>query len=241
MEPTAYRDMAASEREHWWFVGRRRIIEDTIRNLALPPDAQILEVGAGTGGNVELLRRHGRLSAVELDDYAREHLRDTTGLDVQYGALPDELPDFPEPFDLICLFDVLEHVERDVEALGALGRRLAPGGRLLVTVPAYPWMWSGHDTVLHHFRRYTRKGLAGIMREAGLEVDRLTNFNTLLFPAAAAARLATAAVGGKGSPGSGTRPGSLNTALGRVFSSERVLLRRTDLPFGLSLMAVASR
>lgn len=241
MEPTAYREMAATEREHWWFVGRRAILDEAIRSLSLPHDARILEIGAGTGGNVDLLRRHGRLSAVELDDFARDHLQRTTGLDVWYGALPDALPKFPERFELVCLFDVLEHVEPDVEALRALGKCLAPGGRVLVTVPAYPWMWSGHDAVLHHFRRYTKMGLSTVLREAGFEVDRITSFNTLLFPAAALARLAVKATGGNCSPGSSTQLKLLNTTLSRIFVSERTLLRYTNLPFGLSLMAVASR
>ncbi|MBL0373795.1 class I SAM-dependent methyltransferase [Rhizobium sp. KVB221] len=240
MEQTAYREMAATEQAHWWFLARRKIIADTIKSFNLPPHSKILEVGAGTGGNLKLLQRFGDLSAVEMDDYARAYATQVSGVGVEYGLLPNSLPTFPHNFQLICMFDVLEHVEKDFESLKVLATRLNPGGRILITVPAYPWMWTDHDAVLHHHRRYTRTTLSNVINRAGLQLDRLTNFNTLLFPAAIAARLVGNALGKKGSPGSSLPPRFVNSAFETIFKSEAPMLRRLNLPFGLSLMAVAS-
>ncbi|NLS08333.1 class I SAM-dependent methyltransferase [Rhizobium sp. P32RR-XVIII] len=159
MEQIAYREMAATEQAHWWFLARRNIIADTIKSFNLPPHSKILEVGAGTGGNLKLLQRFGDLSAVEMNDYARAYATQVTGVGVEYGFLPDSLPDYPHKFDLICMFDVLEHVEKDLESLKVLATRLNPGGRVLITVPAYPWMWTDHDVVLHHYRLYANSPL----------------------------------------------------------------------------------
>jgi SAM-dependent methyltransferase len=241
MEQNAYRDMASTEQAHWWFLARRKIVEETIKGFDLPSSYRILEVGAGTGGNLKLLHQFGDLSAVEMDEYARTYATRVTGVDVEYGFLPDSLPAYSHNFDLICMFDVLEHVEKDRQSLKLLATRLNAGGRILITVPAYPWMWTEHDVVLHHYRRYTRRTLSTVIDGAGLKLNRLTNFNTLLFPAAVAARLLASAIGKKGSPGSELPSAFVNSTLKTIFTSEAPLLRRTNLPFGLSLMAIASR
>lgn len=241
MDQSAYRDMAATEDEHWWFVGRRAILDEEIKQLKLPPSAKILEVGAGTGGNLALLKRHGAVSAMELDEYARGHAQKRSGIEVKAGSLPHDIPFEGQLFDLICLFDVLEHVGPDVESLKALSRFLKPEGRFLLTVPAYPWMWSSHDVVLHHFRRYTRTSLRKAIEAAGLKGQKITNFNALLFPAAIAARAMSSVLPGKQPPGVAMPSSSTNSALTTVFRSERHLMRFGGFPFGLSLLAVAMK
>lgn len=241
MDHSAYRDMAATEKAHWWFVARRKIISDVLERLGLPEGAKILEVGAGTGGNLSLLKSFGKVSAVEMDDFAREYATHSTGVPVKYGFLPDNLPAEAVGFDLICMFDVLEHVEFDKESLKVLSDRLSPGGKILITVPAYPFMWTDHDVVLHHFRRYTRNSLSAAIRGAGLVVDRVTYFNMVLFPLAAVVRIFNSIGGGKGSPGSKLPSKFVNAALSHIFKSEAPVLRHLDLPFGLSIMAVVSR
>lgn len=241
MEPTEYVKMAEAENGHWWFVARRSIIADTIASLKLSDDADILEIGAGTGGNLTLLSAYGHTTAVEMNDYARDHATKSSGVFVQAGYLPSGLPAMVKRFDLICMFDVLEHIEDEAASLKRVTALLKPGGKLLITVPAYMWMWSNHDTSLHHFRRYTRKSLAQSLAAAGLRPDRLTYFNTLLLPLAAASRLVGKGLGHEVSPGAAYRAGWINTTLRYIFQSEKWLLRQSNLPAGLSLMALASR
>jgi len=244
MEADAYRDMARVEADHWWFAARRTIARDLIARLCLPSEARILEVGTGTGGNLDLLAEFGRVAGFEM---SREAIaiaeRKTAGRhDVRQGTCPDAIPFEDERFDLVCLFDVLEHIDRDRETLAALRAHLSPGGRILLTVPANPWMFGPHDRFLHHKRRYTRAGLAGVAKAAGLEIETLTPFNTLLFPLAAAARIADRLRPNQGhtaaSLGSGVPPAPVNAVLRSVFAAERHLIGRVPLPFGVSLIGV---
>ncbi|WP_108683742.1 bifunctional 2-polyprenyl-6-hydroxyphenol methylase/3-demethylubiquinol 3-O-methyltransferase UbiG [Methyloceanibacter sp. wino2] len=238
MEPDAYVELARTEDRHWWFVARREILSSQIERLGLPGSARILEIGSGTGGNLRMLSRHGRVCGMEMDGTARELAVSKTGaeFDIRPGACPNEVPYVGDTFDLVCLFDVLEHIEEDSATLEVVRGLLADRGHVLVSVPAYQWMWSAHDEFLHHKRRYTAPELAEKLRGASLSVDRITYFNTLLFPFAVAARFASR---GR-SPGTGIPSDAINSALRQVFSSERRLLQSFDLPFGLSLLAIAS-
>ncbi|MBA2125887.1 methyltransferase [Hyphomicrobium methylovorum] len=239
MEQFAYREMAEAENAHWWFVGRRKIIESVLAGLELPKSASILEVGAGTGGNLSLLQRFGHVQAMELDAYARDFANKRSGVLVVEGRLPDNLPFEEKQFDLICLFDVLEHVKPDVESLKAISRLLKPDGRIVITVPAYQWMWSEHDVTLHHFRRYSVATLQQTLSAAALQSERLTHFNALLFPLALIVRAANSIFKSSRSPGTKMPSPLVNALLLKVFSSERHILRFGGLPFGLSLLAIA--
>jgi SAM-dependent methyltransferase len=153
------------------------------------------------------------------------------------GFLPDGIP-FADAFDLVCAFDVIEHVEDDVPAVQALAARLAPGGRLLLTLPAHPWLWSDHDVRNHHYRRYTRETLTKLVADAGLTLEKLTAFNSFLFPVAAGVRLAQNALN-QGSKAEETMPSSfVNKALEKIFSSEAPIVSGPGFPVGLSLLAI---
>ncbi len=141
-------------------------------------------------------------------------------------------------YDLIALLDVLEHIEDDEAALRSIRTLLKPGGRILLTVPANRWMWSAHDTVHHHFRRYNPGSLRAVASAAGLKLYHLSHFNTLLFPLAAAARLA-GKLAGREEADDAQPPAPLNAAFTSIFGLERHLLGRVPLPFGISLFAVA--
>lgn len=238
MNPEAYEVMARTEDEHWWFAGRRRILASIIEALNPGPGARILEVGAGTGGNLAMLDRFGEVHAVELDDYARARAAEKTGVPVRKGFLPDGLPFDTPSFDLVCLFDVLEHIEDDVAALRALRQLLKPGGSILLTVPAHAWLWSQHDVKLHHFRRYTKKTLRQCCDEAGCRIARMSYFNLWLFPLAVAARFADRLLPGERSLGEEPPARPLNAAFLTLFGSEAALLRRGNLPLGVSLLAI---
>ncbi|MDX3899932.1 MAG: class I SAM-dependent methyltransferase [Sphingobium sp.] len=240
MDRSAYASMSAQEGGHWWFVARRAIIDGLIAaHIPLPADARILEAGCGTGGNLALLARHGALDALEYDADARA-LATARGVGtVTAGALPDAIGFGDRRYDMIALLDVLEHVEEDRASLAALGARLAEGGRMLVTVPAAPWLWSDHDVLHHHKRRYTQAGLAGVARDAGLTVQASGYFNSLLFPLAVAQRVAHQLLRRQASLDARPSP-VVNAALQRIFAAERHMLRHIRFPVGLSLYAIVS-
>jgi SAM-dependent methyltransferase len=243
MSPDAYLEMAETEADHWWFRGRRDVLQTVLRRLALPPNARVLEVGSGTGGNLDMLAEFGTVSGLEMDSTARALCSQKTNgrFNVRAGRCPDDIPFSAESsgrFDLICFFDCLEHIADDVGSLARMQSLLAPGGVIVVTVPACPSLWSAHDVFLRHYRRYSRAALKQCIAAAGYEVERISYFNTLLFPLAAAARWFSRLAGFSSSAGAAVPAHPLNAALYGVFSAERHWLAHGALPFGLSLLAV---
>lgn len=240
MERAVFDRMARHDQHHWWYVARRRILHDLIvRSVKLPPRPEILEIGCGTGHNFDMLSHFGRLDGQEIDAPARKVAELRLGRAVGDAALPD-LPGVADAaYHLVALLDVLEHVEDDEAALRGIARVLAPGGRVLLTVPANPWMWSAHDTVHHHHRRYTQDSLRDVAARAGMRVELLSPFNTLLFPLAAALRVVGKAAGKTTSDDAMPSP-LVNGLFAGVFGLERHLVGRVRLPVGVSLVAVLS-
>ena len=240
MERVVYQQMAELDDRHWWYRARRRIIADLIRREAhLPPDAHILEIGCGTGHNLAMLSDFGHVEGLELDDEARAISEKRLGRRVMSSPLPElgEVPD--RHYDLIGAFDVIEHIDDDRAALASIATKLKPGACFIMTVPAHQWMWSAHDTVNHHKRRYSRSGLKALIEASPMKLRKLGYFNSLLFPLAVAERAASK-LRGKEDADVKLPPAPLNTALEKVFAAERYLAGRLPLPPGLSLFAVAS-
>jgi SAM-dependent methyltransferase len=240
MSPDAYVEMARTEAQHWWFAGRRAILARMLQKLNLPTNARIFEIGSGTGGNLDMLAAVGRVSAMELDEHARALAQDKTQgrYAIAAGSCPDQIAFPGERFDLVCMFDVLEHIEDDTATLQALHTRLAPDGQVVLTVPAHPWLWSQHDAFLHHKRRYTHKGLREKVTASGFQIEKLSYFNMTLFPASVLVRLKDRVLGATQASGTGMPPAALNALMTHVFAAERHLLPYINLPFGLSLLCV---
>lgn len=239
MDPAYAAVHAEEDRAHWWFLGRRAVILAEMARRLPASGVRLAELGCGSGGMLEALGRFGTAVGVEMDPTLRARARER-GLDVRAGALPDTIPLEPGRWDAVCLFDVLEHVDDEAGALAACRRLLAPGGRLFVTVPAYAWLWSRHDELLGHRRRYTARALRQVAERAGFTVERLTYFNTILAPPIMAVRIVRAALRRPGHDLDRPAPW-LNRALAACFSAEAGLLRWTSPPFGISILLVARR
>lgn len=240
MERVVYDQMAALDQRHWWYVARRKVLSDLIRRRVNPPkDAHILEIGCGTGHNLEMLGQFGLVDALEVDETARTLAAKRLGHEVFSSPLPELAGIQHEHYDMVAAFDVIEHIADDSAAVHSIARLLKPGGRLVVTVPAHRWMWSAHDVVNHHQRRYSKSGLRRLIDGSPLKLESIGYFNSLLFPVAVAERFASK-LRGKEDADLALPPAPLNQALERIFAAERALVGRVPLPPGLSLFAIAS-
>ena len=240
MERAVYQQMAELDDRHWWYRARRQIIADLIRREALPPrNARILEIGCGTGHNLAMLAGFGQVDGLELDDEARALSEKRLGRKVMRSPLPElgEVPD--RQYDLIGAFDVIEHIDDDSAALASIAAKLKPAGKFVMTVPAHQWMWTAHDVVNHHKRRYSRRSLKQLIEGSPLKLEHIGYFNSLLFPLAVAERAASRLRHKDDAEGK-LPPAPLNRALEKIFAAERYLVGRLPLPPGLSLFAVAS-
>ena len=249
MKTDEYRLMYEIEKGYWWFTGKRFLVTKVLKRLAGRPDgfpvpAMILDVGCGTGGNLESLAAFGEVRGCDVAPEAVEfcRARGLTGAVLQ--ERPDALP-FPDGvFDVATATDVLEHIDDDIAALREMARPLKAGGILLLTVPAYPALWSVHDESVFHKRRYTRADLSKKLSAAGLETVLLTNWNMFLLPLIVPTRWLRDRItrpGGATSDFHMELPKWLNAAFYLVFISEWLLLRFFPLPAGLTLTAVARK
>lgn len=243
MDAQLYRDFAAHEDSHWWFAARRAIVREFLKaHLPVAAPRKILDVGCGTGGMLPLLQEFGEVSALDSSEEALVAARQRApSARLWKGILPGGIPPH-ERFDVVTAFDVIEHVPEVVEALAAMRDAMAPDGRLLVTVPAYMFLWSYHDELNHHQRRYTDSLLRAHLESAGLLVERTSYFNSWLLPPIAAVRLAQRFLP-KPQNHSDIEAVSpwLNRTLEYVFSSERFVVSKARLPAGVSLLALARR
>ncbi|MFO7606006.1 MAG: class I SAM-dependent methyltransferase [Desulfurivibrionaceae bacterium] len=240
MRQEVYREMFANEELHWWFAARRTIIGGVLAAYYPHGAGSILEAGCGTGGNLELLSGFGTVHGMELDEEALDMANSRKICPVLRGRLPDNIP-FGQLFDLICLFDVLEHIEEEAATLKGIGNKLQTGGGVLLTVPAYKFLWSGHDVSHRHKRRYVRGELLRLVEDAGFRIIHATYFNTLLFPAVGAVRGINNLLGSAGGSDAAMPPLPLNMLLMKIFSIERHLVPRFNLPFGVSILVLAEK
>jgi SAM-dependent methyltransferase len=229
-----------AEDRHWWYRGRRTVLNRVIKDLGLPEHARILDAGCGSGRNMVELSRYGTVSAIELSPASVALARERHAGEVVEGSVL-EMPYADASFELAASLDVIEHLEDDVAALRELRRVVAPGGALLATVPAYQWLWSGHDEINHHFRRYTRASLARVGEQAGWREVRTTYFNSLLLPIAILLRVLErfSRRPTESSLDLWVPPEPMNWLLERPLALEAALIARGGrIPAGLSLLTV---
>ncbi len=248
MKDLAFEQFESLEERHWWFRGRRAVYLELLRGaLQGVRPARVLDLGAGVGGFLEELGRLG--DQVHYTELVPEALRCCAKRGAGAGVLADgtALPFAEMSFDVVCLFDVLEHIEDHEAVLNEVARVLNPQGIAIVSVPAHPWLWSENDRISEHVRRYTRRELREVVDDAQLVLERCTYTNAALFPAIAGFVLAAETARRLHlTPGHATNlsvpmPRSLDQLFYRVFVAELAVSRKWDLPFGHSLCAVVRR
>ena len=244
MQRHTYAIMDRVEDSHWWFVGRRAILESFLRgivgNLGKPADQlRILDVGCGTGANLEMLSQFGKAEGVDVSDDALEFCR-RKGLSVQKG-LAETLPYPDDTFDLTTALDVVEHLDDDDAGLKEMHRVTKPGGYSLIFVPAFMWLWGVQDDVSNHRIRYTKRQIVERLEKAGFTVERATYANFTFFAPILGGRTLMRFTGIKPESENNVNISALNGVFGKLFSAERHWLNRFDFPFGVSIIITARK
>lgn len=241
------------ERRHWWFVARRAIIRDLVHRILPPsPDRLIIDVGCGTGANVDAFAREYECIGIDTSDEGIRLARHNyPGRRFIAGFAPADLGEDAARADLFLLMDVLEHVRDDLELFSSLMAVAKPGALALITVPADPRLWSPHDEVHMHYRRYTPERLACLWQDAPLTPLLVSHFNTRLYPVVRAARSVSRVLrrsSGQGGTDLNLPPAPLNDLLRRLMAGEGAgLVRRLDAGSlaahgrGVSLLAIVRR
>ena len=242
MEHKVFEIMQQLESHHWWFVARRKIISKAINCLVLPENTRILEAECGNGDNLTLLSNFGDVTAFEKNADAFQRAKSKKIGHVYKGELPGNLPDnIKSDFDLVVLLDVLEHIDDDSGSLSVVRSLMSNNGVILITVPAFQWLWSEHDVVHHHRRRYSKENLKEKLDLCGFKVKYISYFNTLLFPFALAERIKQRIFPPHGTEVLKLPNRKINYLLEKIFSMEVNFINKISLPFGLSLLVVAEK
>jgi 2-polyprenyl-3-methyl-5-hydroxy-6-metoxy-1,4-benzoquinol methylase len=245
MDATLYDELHRVEQTHWWFRARRHIVWSLVRRHVdggANRRLRVCELGCGTGGNLTAIAGEHDVTGVECSPHALDYARQSLGNRVRLGSLPHDVHLPPNSFDVVLITDVLEHIENDAASAITALELVRPGGVLVATVPAYQWLYSPRDAHHHHFRRYGKHQFAELWNQANARTVLLSHYNTLLFPPAAAIRMASRIRARQSNCGDLSLPTSpINNLLARLMGSEANLLGRVPFPFGLSLLAVVRK
>ncbi len=244
MQQHTYAIMNRVEDSHWWYVGRRAILESFLETIAADlqttnNNLRILDVGCGTGGNLEMLANFGAAEGVDVSDDALEFCQ-SKGLTVHKG-LAEKLPFADESFDVATALDVVEHLDDDIAGLAEMFRILKKGGKTLIFVPAFMWLWGVQDDVSNHRIRYTKKQITERLQKAGFEIERATYANWTFFAPILGGRTLMKLTGIKPESENNVNISALNGIFGKLFGVEKHWLKRANFPFGVSIVIVAKK
>ncbi|MEQ1643024.1 MAG: class I SAM-dependent methyltransferase [Pyrinomonadaceae bacterium] len=244
MQQHTYAIMDEVEGSHWWFVGRRAILDSFLGSICSRlktkgSKLQILDVGCGTGANIEMLSQYGEAEGVDVSDDALEFCR-RKGLKVQKG-LAETLPYADESFDLTTALDVVEHLDDDIAGLKEMFRVTKRGGYSLIFVPAFMWLWGVQDDISNHRIRYTKTQIVERLKTAGYEIERATYANWTFFAPILGGRTIMRLTGIKPESENNITINGLNGIFGKLFGAERFWLKNFNFPFGVSIVVVARK
>ena len=242
MQTQLYDYFQQIEDRHWWFQARKEIVLYTIERFFKKENkVDILDIGCGTGMMLQALGAYGNVWGLDKSAKAIAYAKNKApNARLVVGSFPDHLP--KKRFDIVTALDILEHIEDDTHALEKLGDVMKPGGITIITVPAYQFLWTAHDTVNEHKRRYTKSELQKKIQHAGLRIKKISYYNTFLFVPIATAKLIKRLSHKQQSHFASTPPSALvNMPLRSIFSSEKYVLPYIDFPFGISIIAILSK
>ncbi|MGH7261040.1 MAG: class I SAM-dependent methyltransferase [Nitrospiraceae bacterium] len=240
MKKSEYARMAEYEQSYWWHLGRLEIIQTYVKRASRNrPNSAILNVGCGTGGTIDMLEKFGKVDNVDASDDAIDFVKklghgDVTKVD---GIA---LPFKDGTYDVVGAFDVLEHIEDHKSALSEWKRVLKDDGAIVITVPAYQWLWSEHDVSLRHRRRYTVKSLVAVAVEAGLKPEKKSYAICFSLPLVAGFRFAGKILGRKTNPETSyvPVPGVINKLFTAILKAEAWMHNTVSLPAGTSVITI---
>jgi len=241
MKEHTYPIMFRVEQSHWWYTGRRKILESFLEDICshiTDRRPRILDVGCGTGANLLMLSKYGDAEGVDISEDALAFCRERGLENVKLGAA-EKLPYEDGTFDLVTALDVVEHLDDDLGGLREMRRVLRPGGRVLLFVPTFMFLWGLQDDVSNHRRRYRLPELRRVLEQAGFEIERTTYANITFFLPILLARKLMRATGIKAESENNINVPALNGLLGGMLGAESVVLKYMNIPFGVSGLCVA--
>ena len=242
MDKAFYRKFFEVQKKHWWFVSKKKIVLDFIdRYVSTNDNHKILDIGCGSGLMLNALEQIGDTYGMDMSDDAINFSKEIFSGTVKKGMLPDNIPYDEEYFSLVVALDVIEHVNDDRASLTAIRSHIAVGGQAVISVPACMFLWSEHDVLNEHKRRYTLEELKGKLIDAGFTIEKISYFNTFLFPLISLVRMINNLLKRKGASEIDLPHPAINYIVEKIFSLEKYFLRIMNFPIGVSVLAVVRK
>jgi SAM-dependent methyltransferase len=242
MDKKLYLKFFEVQKKHWWFVSKKKIVLDFIdRYVPMNDNHKILDIGCGSGLMLNALEQIGETYGMDMSDDAINFSKEIFSGTVKKGMLPDNIPYDEEYFSLVVALDVIEHVNDDRASLTAIRHHIAEGGQAVISVPACMFLWSEHDVLNEHKRRYTLEELKGKLIDAGFTIEKISYFNTFLFPLISLVRMINNLLKRKAASEIDLPHPVINYIVEKIFSLEKYFLRIMNFPIGVSVLAVVRK